>query len=92
MNDLKKKKEELKREIIQLLMKKDLTDETLYIRDEISNFTGSCIDDEVGGLCTKVFITRHEGQEIDLVDDMNEELGTFNLDRFGIELLLTLLD
>jgi hypothetical protein len=92
MENLKKKSEELKKEIINVLTKKDLTDKIIYIRDEISNFSGGCIDHEVGGLCTKVFITRHEGKEIDLVDDFNEELGTFELDYFGIDFLLTLLD
>jgi hypothetical protein len=92
MENLKKKSEELKKEIINVLTKKDLTDKIIYIRDKISNFSGGCIDHEVSGLCTKVFITRHEGREIDLVDDFNEELGTFDLEHFGIDFLLTLLD
>jgi hypothetical protein len=92
MENLKKKSKELKNEIINVLTKKDLTDKIIYIRDEISNFSGYCIDHEIGGICTKVFITRHEGKEIDLVDEMEEELGTFNLDHFGIDFLLILLD
>jgi hypothetical protein len=92
MENLKKKSKELKKEIVNVLTKRDLTDMIIYIRDEISNFSGGCIDHEVGGLCTKVFITRHEGKEIDLVDEFDEELGTFELDHFGIDFLLTLLD
>jgi hypothetical protein len=92
MKDLKKKKEELKQEIINVLKEKDLTDDVIFIRDEISNFTGTCIDGEVGGLCTKIFITSHTGTEISLMDEFEEELGTFNLNDFGIDFLLTLLD
>jgi hypothetical protein len=92
MNELKEKTLTLKEEIIGRLVKQDLTGQVIFIRDEISNFSGGCIDHEVGGLCTKVLITRHEGREIDLVDDFEEEVGTFELDYFGIELLLTLLE
>ena len=92
MKNLKEKTEELKKEIINVLITKDLTDIVIDIRDDLSNFSGYCIDHELGGICSKVFITRHKGREIDLLSDMNEELGTFNLDRFGIDFLLTLLD
>jgi hypothetical protein len=92
MENLKTKSKELKKEIIDLLVKKDLTGTVIFIRDKISNFSGRCIDHEVGGLCTKVLITNHNGREIDLVDDFDEELGTFDLDNFGIDFLLTLLD
>ena len=91
MKDLKKEVEELKEEIIKVLITKDLTGEIIYIRDEISDFSGGCIDSEVGGLSTKVFITHHSGRDIDLEDEMESELGTFNLEDFGIDLLLTLL-
>ena len=87
---LQQKTNDLKQEIISVLLTKDLTGETFYIRDIISNFSGGCIDGEIGMLTTKVSITKHEGIEIDLENDFEEDLGTFELTYFGIELLLDL--
>jgi hypothetical protein len=82
---------DLKDQVLERLMEKDLTDEVIWVRDEISNFTGSCIDHEVGGLCTKLCITHHDGGTITLEDDFGDDLGEFELEDFGLELLLTLL-
>ena len=90
-NEIKKTILDIKNQVLEKLMVIDLTGTVIYVRDEISNFTGSCIDHEVGGLCTKLCITSHNGGTITLNDDFGEELGEFKLDCFGLELLLTLL-
>jgi hypothetical protein len=82
---------DLKDQVLEKLMEKDLTDEVIYVRDEISNFTSGCIDHEVGGLCTKLCITSHNLGTIGLEDDFGNDLGEFELEDFGLELLLTLL-
>ena len=90
-NEMEKLVQDLKDQVLTKLMGMDLTDDVIYIRDEISNFTGSCIDNEIGGLCIPLIITSHEGDTITLENDFGEDLGEFELKFFGLELLLTLL-
>lgn len=89
--EIKKIVQDLKDQVLEKLMEKDLTDEILFIRDEISNLTGGCIDHEIGGICTKLRITHHDGDTITLEDDFEEEVGEFKLEYFSLEILLTLL-
>lgn len=88
--EFKKVMKDLKNQVLEKLMEKDLTDEMIWVRDEISNFTGGCIDHEIEGLCTKLYITSHNHGTITLEDDLNN-FGEFELERFSLEFLLTLL-
>lgn len=90
-NEMTKSVQDLKYQVLKRLMGMDLTDTVIYIRDEISNFTGGCIDHEVGGLCTTLLITSHDGGTITLEDDFGDDLGEVELENFGLELLITLL-
>jgi len=89
--EMEKTVRDLKNQVLEKLMVMDLTDDVIYIRDEISNLTGGCIDHEIGGICTKLCITHHEGSTITLEDDFGDDLGKFELGDFSLEILLTLL-
>ncbi len=90
--EFQEKVNDLKNQVIEKLSNTDLTGKLIFVRDEISNFTGYCIDHEIGGICTKLMITNHNNNTITLEDDFGDDLGEFELDIFGLELLIELLD
>ena len=85
---LQEKVNELKQELIKHLKTQDLTGTTIWVRDFISNSTGGSVDHEIGGMNSRLTIEDHDGDEIVLTDDCDEEVGTFNLQDFGLEFLM----
>lgn len=81
----------LKSNLVSELKERDLVGKVIYSRDLMSDFMGGVLDSDIGGINTKLVIEEHDGSEITVSDDFDDQTQ-IDLRDLGLEVLISLLD